>query len=589
MNLRTLFALPIAVILLVTLSLAGMMAAQGWSGQERGRAAAEAVERMRLLLQVQGNLRLERIMSNMALGKEYPLPLPIARRLTDARRDTDRAIGAAAAEPRGGSADEAGAKRSEAYIPAVRLRLQSVRSGIDALLDRHQNERSFPELNTVMPRGLEVAAALDAPVERARLAVVAADPGLAGLLTEDRLAASLRDEVALIAAVLVPRFGKAQSATAADLDQVQILLGRATFLIALLDESIEIAGATIRIRIALTSVKAINVGEIFRRLSELRNAAPDDAQDDALPPMSQRILVPWGERISALRAAMVDTMVERVSAARAAGETRFNLVMVAFGMVVVAILECVALLSHRIVVPIAQLGLAIDRIAAGDRGVPLTLRSGTREINDMVKAVETLRQAALVADAAALRQRMVARRRLELLREALEIAQTVREPARALERGVASLSKGIEATIALLGATAALPPTLGTAADAIRFGLAEMRGFAAGLDATFAAASEAQTEDRTPAEFVAHIRAMEVEVARRDVAVRGFVQSSLVALRDAASSAGSDNTPALRDLVGDQFEHIEATVATMASMRDAVTRAGAIVRGLPLDDAPIAA
>ena len=52
MNLRTLFAIPIAVILIVTVSLAGMVAGQGWSGMARGRAAIEAVERMRLLLGV---------------------------------------------------------------------------------------------------------------------------------------------------------------------------------------------------------------------------------------------------------------------------------------------------------------------------------------------------------------------------------------------------------------------------------------------------------------------------------------------------------------------------------------------------------
>ena len=80
----------------------------------------------------------------------------------------------------------------------------------------------------------------------------------------------------------------------------------------------------------------------------------------------------------------------------------------------------------------------------------------------MVTAVETLRQAALVADATALRHRLAARQRLEMLREALGIARTVEEPARALERGVASLSDGMDATIALL-ATA----TTAAAADLV--------------------------------------------------------------------------------------------------------------------------
>jgi hypothetical protein len=73
MNLRTLFAIPIAVIMVVTLSLAGMVAGQGWSGLARGKAAIEAVERMRLLLALQTDLRAERVITNFVLGQPYPL------------------------------------------------------------------------------------------------------------------------------------------------------------------------------------------------------------------------------------------------------------------------------------------------------------------------------------------------------------------------------------------------------------------------------------------------------------------------------------------------------------------------------------
>ena len=65
MTLKTLFAIPIAVILIVSLSLAGMIAGQGWSGQERGKAAVEAVARMRLLIALQTDLRAERIVTNL--------------------------------------------------------------------------------------------------------------------------------------------------------------------------------------------------------------------------------------------------------------------------------------------------------------------------------------------------------------------------------------------------------------------------------------------------------------------------------------------------------------------------------------------
>jgi hypothetical protein len=207
-----------------------------------------------------------------------------------------------------------------------------------------------------------------------------------------------------------------------------------------------------------------------------------------------------------------------------------------------------------------------------------------------VTAVETLRQAALVADATVLRHRAAAQHRLEMLREALGIVRTVREPARTLERGVASLCEGIDATIALITAAMNAPPaTLGVAATAVRVGLAEMRASEAELDATFTAADSAQAEDRPEAEFVAHILAVQAQVDRRDLAVRGFVLPSLIALRDASTATGENPGPALRDLVSDQFARIEETVAVIAGMSATVTRASAIVRELSLDDTPMAA
>ena len=102
------------------------------------------------------------------------------------------------------------------------------------------------------------------------------------------------------------------------------------------------------------------------------------------------------------------------------------------------------------------------------------------------------------------------------------------------------------------------------------------------LTPTFAAA--AGTEDGPEAEFVAHILAVRAQVDRREVAVRGFVLPSLVALRDASATSDEASGPALRDLVSDQFARVEETVAMISSMLATTTRALAIVRNLPLAD-----
>ncbi len=590
MTLKTLFAIPIAMILIVTLSLAGMIAGQGWLSQERGKAAVDAVDRMRLLIALQTDLRAERLASNFALGKPFPMPEEVKQRLADVRRETDRGIADVAASMRAAAEGRMDAMPPEPYLVSVDTRLAVIRALIDALLVSGQSARSFSALSPVMPGLFSVSRLLDDPFERASLAVTAVDPRLSGLVTEDRLASSLRDQIGVIAALLLPRSNAGEQLTAEEMLQLRILLAEASNLTQLLGNTIEVAGATERMRTSFATLQAIDVEHIFSLLHD--QAAPESLYrpDSITPLLPQRLLMPWGERVSALRASIVAAMVDRVALASAMHERRFDLVLVAFGAILFAILETAVLLSQRVVSPLAHLGLAITRIATGDRGVPLTLHSGTREITEMVTAVETLRQAALVADAATMRRRMAAQQRMLALREALGIVQTVRVPAQVLERGVARLSAGMDATIALVTtATAAAPATLGLAADAVRFGLAEMRASAAELDATFTAAVSAQDEDRPEAEFVAHILAVRAQVDRRDKAVRGFVHPSLVALRDAAAVTGQPLGPALRDLVSDQFERIEETIAVVAAMLETVSRASAIVRNLSLDDTPLTA
>jgi hypothetical protein len=291
-----------------------------------------------------------------------------------------------------------------------------------------------------------------------------------------------------------------------------------------------------------------------------------------------------------VRSAIMREIMARVRTEQAWRTARLNLALTAIGAVSLVILSALAMLQWRVVRPLAQLGLAITRIAAGDRRMPLTIRSTTREINAMVTVVETLRLAALVADATALRQSEAAARRLHALREVLGILRTVYEPSQSLERGVASLSQGIDATIAIISTLTSVPPaTLDAAANAVRIGLRDMRDASRDLEATFAAARQAEMEDRPEAEIVACILEVRAHIERRDALVRSFIRPCLLALQDATSLAGDPLGRTLHDLIGDQFRHIETTVATLASMHAAVTQAATIVRELPLEVAPIAA
>jgi hypothetical protein len=590
MTLKTLFAIPIAIILIATLSLAGMIGSQGWSGHARGKAAVEAVGRMRLLLQLQIDLRNERVASTFALGRPYPLGDAAKRQLIDARRGTDLAIRAVSTAIRDNAESSLSAKSPEEYLTAVTVRLGALRSKIDALLVSGESARAVSILTGLTPEMIVIAEMVEVPFHKAGIAVITADPGLAGLVTEDRLAAFLRDRIGQAAAIVVPRFDKGERPTPDEMDKVRRLLAGTSIPTRLLSDTIEFAGATDQIRAALLDLEGVDVNDILRQFEDPNHIEPPSAFDEMSPTLTQKLLLPWAGQIGTLRVAFVNAAKVRVAAARDRNELQFNLVMVAIGAVIIAVLESVVLLSQRVVIPLAHLGQAITRIAGGERGVPLEMPSGTREISEMQTAVETLRQAALVADGAMTRQRVAARQRLELFREALGIARTVQESAHLLERGVARLSEGIDATMEFVATGSATPPpTLGTAADAVRLGLAEMRQSSAALDATFAAVSSAQTEDLPEAEFVAFILAVQNEVDRRSRSVRGFLQPSLVALRDATSAGGSAPEPVLRHLIDDQFARIEETVAVIAAMLSAVTRASAIVRDMPVADTRLAA
>ncbi len=597
MTLRTLFVTPILLILLATLSLAGMLTSEELSGHARGKVAVAAVARMRLLVLLQNDLWTERSMSNAALAQPRPLPEAGVRFLSDIRRYTDQRLQALAAlaRSRKGAAslmEPALLPMSEFSMPAppmpepympepymieMNAALQTARVTVNGLLANAHPANSALALNTVMTQMLAPSWALKEPMERASVDVAAASPGLSGLLAVARLAEMLRDDLSQIAGILIPRFIRKEPFSENDRRRVAVLLAKTAQLTALLENTMEISTPTRWMREDLAALRRMDEGGVRSRLLALLESDMRETHDVTGVLWPQAVMLPWTRCLTALRESIADAAEARVTEEQTARVRRLQGVIAAIGVVVIAILVSLASLRRRVVVPLMRLGGAIARIAAGDRDTPLVMTSGTREIAVMVTAVETLRQAALIADETAMRQREAARQRLAALHEALGIAQTVREPARALERGVVLLSEGIDTAISLLSPP---PPSLSAAASALRLGLAEMRASTADFDAVLAAARTVKTEDWSETEIVAHVLAVQTQVDRRDAAARAFIQPSLAALRDTAPVMRE--APELRALVNDQFRGIESAVAIMAAMRAAAARAVHIVRDLPL-------
>jgi methyl-accepting chemotaxis protein len=585
MTLKTLFSILISVILLVTLSLAGMIVSQEWSGHIRGNTAIAATNRATILNELEGQLAVERVASWDSFEADYPLPEPVAHRLAETRAETDRLLGALIENSRASATRDSG--DVEPFLPAIQVSLVAAREQVDTLLRRPPSKRTYNSFLNLMPRMLGPAALLGPQLAGAAADVIKADPELAGIIAVARIGLALRDTLGEIAAVTLPRLDAGEQLTEADIAKVRSLLTEVDRTTKLLELTFYLVNPTNEMRTLLANAKEVREGMVQRQLDLMVEASTQGARDGLPRNWSSRPFAIWAARINEVRNAIIQETANRVRIEQASRTERLRLVLMAVGAIGIIILAALFILQRRVVNPLAHLGFAITRIADGDRSQKLTIRSSTREIATMVLAVETLRQAALVADAAVLRQREAAERRARALQEILGILQSVRDPTHALETDVARLADAMGAIISMI--VDAWPPALDTAVAAIRDGLPAMHEAVRELDTIIDAACETEPDGLDEKDIAASTLKVREHIVQLDVLARRFIQPCLLALRDAWPRASDPPRERLRELIDDQFDLIESAVATMASMRATVTRAEFIVRELPVDAPPLAA
>jgi hypothetical protein len=570
------------MILLVVLSLAGMLLGEGLTTLNQGDVAVSAVNKMRELVMLQSDLWSERVLSNAALSLDLPLPEQTVRGLAVERAKLDTRL------DRLTYGRTARRTAPEAYLTDLRARVAAIRAEVDRLLTQPPAARTFKEESGVMPMMLAASGMVEEPLTRASMDVIAADRSLSGLMTAARLTALLKDRYSALAGVMVPRFAVGQNLTPEDVEAARGLWTQIVQLTRLLDDTIDFAGPSPSLRAALAVPGRAKDPASRQRLEHLlaRGQAGDAGRAEVS--LAQAFIFPWSHAANRLRIAIVDAALEQVMEEQRERRHGVTLVSAATGVVVIGLIASLVLLRLRVVRPLAHLGKMITRIAAGDRRDPVALPAEAQEIAAIVEALETLRQAALIADATAMAQREVEEQRLRLLREALAAVHAVREPAVALEDRIAGLCRGIDDAMSLIA-----PPdgparrTLIEAANAVRLALADVRGASGDLDRMIAAARKTPADAWPEADVVAHVVAVRAHVERRDAAVRALIPPSLAALRDtvAPAMAGQGRD----DLVAEQFERIENAVAMVASMHAAVSRADDILRALPLETPALAA
>ncbi len=573
MTLRILFTIPAIVILLTTLALAGMAASHEWTGIGRGRIAIETAGRVRIVFAVEATLSSERFATNAVIGVTRPISEPLMTRLNQSRRDVDAAIrDLIAAFPPSTTRGTVADWEPEALI----ARLREARAAVDELLEKRRADRDIHALAAVMPRHLEAARLLVPIIVRADAEMIAAEPALAGIIAVKQLSLSLRLYLSEMAATWVPRLIAGEAPMPGEARMIRTSLANIAFLSAQLDLSLFVSEPTQAIKDA---AKAYVIRE--RSANAMLTAWLDEARIGLDPAVPRQTMIALSEAMNAVRVATMDEILQRVESQQTGRSHHLTLVLVIIFVDLVIFFWSMFLIFWRLSGQLATIGLAIRRIAAGDRATPMVMKAVTRDLQEMVAAIETLRQTALVADATVNRAREAEQRRLESLHQALDFVQATREPARALEHGIARLCDGIDAAIALVTPPDASPSAaLASAASAARLGLAELRGHSMDWDAPAGCPEQ---------EIVARIHSLRTEVERREAAVRGLIQPSLAALRDVGGQQGRGEVEGLGDLISDQFERIEAAVASVASMRAAAAKAETILRDLSLEQPAIAA
>ncbi len=215
--------------------------------------------------------------------------------------------------------------------------------------------------------------ALDAPLAAAAVDITAIDPSMSGLLAVARIASTLREELSLIAEVVMPRFNMGERLTRAEEAEIRRRSEISSELTRLLEMTIEVTGPTEAMRRAVIELRRWDDSGELQKLSEIANGSSPETAEDSGVLRPQIVFIPWADRIAELRAAIMDATVKQVVARESTRERRFDFGLAGFGLVAIAILEAVFMLRRRVVVPLARLGVAIRRIAAGDRSVKLTI------------------------------------------------------------------------------------------------------------------------------------------------------------------------------------------------------------------------
>jgi len=466
-------AVPMVVIMLITVLLVTGLSAGSIRSWRQGQDALGRMEQFRQLLVLQEVMGLERGPTNGAMSMRSAVPPELGAALVARRQATDRRLSELAALP--GLSDHVGAILAE-----LSVKLTAMRAGVDMIIRQPVEQRSADVGTAVIGQMVALPSLLFPAVEEVLADISAADPTVAPLLTATHSASDLRLHGGLIISKFAGPMVRGERITLRDVGLIRIEQGQVIELHRLLLTSISLAHIGDQARDMVDAMEQHYFGAGQRLIDGLIADALDKGQFSITPMQLLAAYEPSLQTLVALRDRLFTLTRAAVEADQAARLQRLEVTAAAGAALLLTVLAALLMLHRWIIRPLAELAAMIIRLAEGDRSVQFAARRGSREIVELASAIEVLRAATIEADAAAARRRVELQRWTAQLRQVLDTidlmqarAATITDVLPALLEQLAVLGQDDEP--AMPGLTAAI--------GAARAGIAVLRSASGRLDA----------------------------------------------------------------------------------------------------------
>lgn len=219
MKLRSMLAVPMAVIMLITVVLVAVLAAGSIRSWRDGQSALGRMEQLRLLMAFEEALGVERSPTNTALSAPFAVTPELGAAIVMRRQITDLRLREFAALP--GASD-----RVRAAVDELSTHLSAARANADTVLQRPPERRSDFDVRAGIEEMVALPLLLFPTVDQMLAEMTASDPTLATLLTATRTASDLRLYAGSMAARFNLVIARRQPITPHDFDQILIQQGR---------------------------------------------------------------------------------------------------------------------------------------------------------------------------------------------------------------------------------------------------------------------------------------------------------------------------------------------------------------------------